>query len=274
MKIIMKIGFALSLLFFVLGLGSVIASVALGATWQMFITAVDQGEFAIITNHTLSRPIRTGKKEDSRTESTRQYYSDVEALDVQLGKGILNIEETSEDEISVEILSDTSHAIQTNLDDGTLKITGASNAAGNNTEVRIYIPEGEYFDEAQLNVGAATVNVENLEADELEVKLGAGIFTSTGEIISEESKWEIGVGELDLKSLECEDTQIDCGMGTVSLTMYGSQEDYDCEVDCGAGAVSIGDSSLSMGHHKISGDDADGEISIKCGMGTVDLIFN
>ncbi len=274
MKTFAKIGFILSLIFLVLGLGSVIASLALGATWQTFMRAVDQGDFLIVANNGFSQGLSTKKISPAQKESSRNYYSDVENLDIQLGKGILNIQETDEDEISVEILSDSSHSVQVELDDGTLKISGAKKHSQNNTEVRLYIPEDEYFDEASFNVGAATVNVENLEADELEVNLGAGIFTGTGEILSETSKWEIGVGELSLEYLDCEDTQIECGMGTVTVTMSNSQEDYDCQVECSAGAVTIGDDSFSMGRHSRSGDDADSEINIKCGMGTVDLLFS
>lgn len=271
MKTMVKIGVILSVLFFTLGLGSVIASVALGATFSQLIDAVDQGEFLLPSYGIFSR---SEKISQADTSSSRQYYYDVESLDVEFNKGILEIVETDEDEIYVEILSNPAQSIQTFMDNGTLKITTDSQKVRDNARLRICIPEDEYFDDARLDMGAATVTMENLEADELKVKLGAGTFTGTGEILSEYSEWEIGVGELSLSHLECEDTKIDCGMGTVALALAYSQEDYDCDITCGAGNVNIGKNSFTIGHHKYSGDDADSQLLIECGMGTVDVTFD
>lgn len=271
MKTIVKIGVILSVLFFTLGLGSVIASVALGATWGQFINAVDQGEFSIPSHGIFHR---SEKSTQPDTGSQRQYYYDVESLDVEFKRGTLEVSETDEDEIYVEILSDPVHSIQTFMDGSTLKITTDFQKVRDDARVRICLPEDEYFDEAELDMGAAAVTVENLEADDLKVKLGAGSLSSSGEILSEKSEWEIGVGELNLSYLDCEDTKIDCGMGTVSLALSCSQEDYDCDITCGAGAVTVGKNSFSMGHHEYSGDDADSKLQIECGMGTVDVAFD
>ena len=271
MKTIIKIGVILSVLFFTLGLGSVIASVALGATWSQFINAVDQGEFYIPSQDIIHR---SEKNRQSDTGSDRQYYYDVESLDVEFKRGTLEVVETDEDEIYVEVLSDPSQSIQTFMDGGTLKITTDSQKIRENARLRICLPEDEYFDEAELDMGAAAVTVENLDADELKVKLGAGSLSSTGEILSEKSEWEIGVGELNLSYLDCEDTKIDCAMGTVSLALAYSQDDYDCDITCGAGAVNVGKNSFSMGHHEYSGDDAESKLQIECGMGTVDVTFD
>lgn len=271
MKTIMKISLILSLIFFTSGVGFVIASVALGATWWQFADAVSNDEFVIPVKNRLDAHFHS---EGSRYSGAGQYYDDVEVLDVKLDKGLLEIGETDEDQVSVEILSDPSHCVQTELDGGELKIYCNSGTARKDTELRINIPEGESFDETHLDIGAASVTMENLESDVLEVRLGAGTISGIGEILAEESHWEIGVGELDLRYLECEDTDIDCGMGSISITMAGSQDDYDCDITCGAGAVTVGSDTYSMGKHNFAGDDADGEIHVKCGMGAVDLMFD
>ena len=162
MKTIIKIGVILSVLFFTLGLGSVIASVALGATWSQFINAVDQGEFYIPSQDIIHR---SEKNRQSDTGSDRQYYYDVESLDVEFKRGTLEVTETDEDEIYVEVLSDPSQSIQTFMDGGTLKITTDSQKIRENARLRICLPEDEYFDEAELDMGAAAVTVENLDAD-------------------------------------------------------------------------------------------------------------
>lgn len=266
MSKLLKIGLLSALVFFTLGLGLLIAAVALGATWSAFTESVNVGKFS---------PIAMLHNETQQTDGETMYYpeDDVYSLDIEFGKGTLELKETDEDQIMVEILSDPSHAVTSELVGKTLKISTQNNALRKETNLRIYIPEDNYFEKASLKLGAAVVTVDMLEADNLEVELGAGTFNG-GEILSDKSVWEVGVGELNLDYLDCEDVDIDCGMGCVAVALADSQEDYKCDITCNMGDVAVGDNHFSMGHHTIKGEDADGKINVDCGMGTVDLTFD
>ncbi len=261
---LLKIGLISALVLFTLGLGFLIAAVALGATWSAFTESVDVGKFS---------PMAMLHSKTERTKGEMLYYSDVDSLDIEFGKGTLEIMETDEDRIMVEILSDPSGAVTSKMNGQILKISTKNSALRQDTSLRIYLPEDEYFEKASLELGAADVSVELLDADKLEVELGAGIFQG-GEILSDKSTWEVGVGELSLDYLDCEDVDIDCGMGCTSVTLADSREDYNFDISCGMGAVSIENDDFSVGDHTIRGEDADGKININCGMGTVDLTFD
>lgn len=264
MSKLLKIGLLGALVFFTLGIGLLIAAVALGATWSAFTESVDAGEFQFTPITMLH----------SKTEQTLYYpEDDVYSLDIEFGKGTLELRETDEDQIMVEILSDPSHAVTSEMVGKTLKISTKNNALREDTNLRIYIPEDNYFENASFQLGAAVATVDMLEADKLELELGAGTF-SAGEILSDKSTWEVGVGELNLDYLDCEDVDINCGMGCVTVALADSQEDYKYDVTCNMGDVSIGDEHFSIGHHTVKGEDADGKINVECGMGTVDLTFD
>lgn len=263
MRKIFKIGIISSIAFLTLGLGFLIAAVALGATWGQFVDAVDTHDFSLIHDN-ISEKIAKDKI----------YYSDVDSLDIELGAGTLEIKETDEDQIIVEILSDPSGIVKTGMEGDTLQLSTRPRSAKNKVGLCLYIPEDTSFTKADLKLGAAAVTVGSLDADRLDVKLGAGSFNGTGEITADRSEWKVGVGELNLDYLDCGDLSMDCGMGSMSVTMADSQQDYRYEISCGAGMVAIGDDDYSMGSHSFKGNDADDKISIKCGMGSVDVAFD
>lgn len=265
MQKLFKIGIIASLALFTLGVGFVIAAVALGATWAQFTDAMDTGEFSL--------DYRMNPKSDSQ-DTNQIYYTDVDSLDIQFGAGALDLVETDDDRILVEFLSD-SRFVQTNVDDDTLEISTVSDVTKRKKiSLRIHIPKDKHFDQVNLKLGASAVTMESLNTDNLELELGAGTFTGTGKIVAEKSQWQVGMGELTLNYLDCEDLDMDCGMGSMSVTMAHRQEDYDCDVTCRAGAVTVGDSNFSMGSHHLKGDDADREVKIQCGMGSVALAFD
>lgn len=263
MSKLLKIGLVSALVFFILGLGFLIAAVALGATWSSFTEAVDAGDLSLSPLHS------------KNTKKNILSYSDedIEVLDIEFGKGKLDLVETDEDEIMVEIVSDPSNAITSEVRGNTLKISTKNSALRKDSILRVYLPEEEYFEKANLKLGAADVSVELLEADKLEVDLGAGIFQG-GEILSDKSTWKVGVGELNLDYLDCEDVDIDCGMGCASVCLSDSKEDYDFDISCGMGAISVENDGFSVGDHTIRGEDADRKVNVDCGMGTVDFTFD
>lgn len=266
MRKIFKIGIITSLALFTLGLGFLIAAVALGATWAQFTDNVNAGS--------LWMPWTIGSTGTRNTDDTDKIsFPDADQLEIQLGGGTLDIRETDDDQITVEIISDPSGIVQTDLVDNTLKINTGSASAKQKVEVCLYLPEDQLFDRADLELGAAAVTVDYLEADGLNVKLGAGTFDCTGEITADQSDLTVGVGSLYLEYLDCENVSLDCGMGSMAVTMANEQDDYACDVSCGAGAVNIGDSTFSLGSHSSKGDDPDGKLDVRCGMGSVDIVF-
>lgn len=265
MKKIFKIGIVASLALFILGIGSVIAAVALGATWAQFTDATDTHAASLFSR--IPHGLGSGHTGQVR-------YPDVESLDIDLGRGSLEILETDEDQVIVEVLSDPEGSIKSNMQDSMLMISSKPGTGRKEAELRLYLPEDTSYDTIHLDAGAASVVAGSLEADYLYVQLGTGTFSSTGEISADGSTWEVGVGELDLAYLDCEDTSLDCGMGCMTVTMANSREDYDCVVTCGMGAMTIGNDEVSMGSHTYKGDDADERISVECGMGTADLLFD
>lgn len=159
-------------------------------------------------------------------------------------------------------------------------------------ELTIYLPERS-FEEIELELGSSEIDIEKLEAIQLDVDLGAGELEAA-QLVAQEATLEVGVGDAFVETLtvtqEAElsvgigalevahfaggDLKLDCGVGTLSVTAEGQKSDYNYELECGLGRIQIEDevySSLhdSEKHSRIGAR----SIEIDCGVGEVTLGF-
>ncbi len=111
----------------------------------------------------------------------------------------------------------------------------------------VYVPEGMVFNKAGISGGAGRIQIDALNAKELEVALG--------------------VGETVIENLEVENAKISAGIGHVGVKLASSEDQYSIEVDKGIGEIkyngkSVGNSDIGNGKKTIKISGGIGEIII------------
>jgi len=137
------------------------------------------------------------------------------------------------------------------------------------------IPAHMVFDEVNINLNAAAMEVERLEAKELGLDLnasGAAIQELNAGVFDVEndagSLWAYGTIEQKM--------EVDCNAGATEIQINGSYDDFNYEVDCKVGAIHLGNREYSglKSAVLLKQEGAQKEIDLNCNVGTVDIQFD
>lgn len=231
----------------------------------------------------------------NRISNSENLFSKEEVNSISIdGKyGEYEINAWDKDEYSVQGIKGTDK-VKYSIDNGNLKISveGKYVITGNDVEVEIYIPDDIVLDSMELNMGAGTMECNDIRIQHLDVNIGAGegIFnnveaTSTkfkvgaGEGETRNAKFtdcdlKVGMGNIDIEGSVAGNLNVDCGLGNTELELANSYSDFNYTVKVGAGNVEIGKEQYSgMGNNINLDNDADSMMNIKCGMGNVSVDF-
>ena len=101
-------------------------------------------------------------------------------LRVQAGGCVMKIQVSEDDCFRVE--ADGMRKFQGYVEGGTMEIRGTSKANSNSDgnlggSICLYVPEGYYFENTSLDMGAGSLSVEELQTGALEANVGAGKMT-------------------------------------------------------------------------------------------------
>ncbi len=220
--------------------------------------------------------VSTGSEEDiTRFSGIKEFSVDVSYLAVI-------IKPYDGDEIIVDV-SQMNNKLKDNLvyktNEAELSIESRNNKIwkrlGNNSinQLIIQIPEKSNFSEATFEVGAGTLNLEEINTNELDIKVGAGKAV-VKQFNAGELNIEVGAGQATLDGAVQQNANVDCGVGEVKVTLNGSQNDYDYKVKCGIGEVSVGDNSYTgLGSERNINNNSGRPIDINCGIGKIEINF-
>lgn len=185
-------------------------------------------------------------------------FKGIRNMDVEVGE--LSVQIVESDMEGLRLAKDISRECEDHLqiyqEGDTLKIEMEdwkhyNNDAGNMT---LYVPRGMMFDSVEFSVGAASLEMEELRAKELEL--------------------EVGVGSITADMLKADKISLTCGMGSIEMTTEGHPEDYNYNLDVGMGSVVIGENEFGgMAMEKNINHNAAKNMEIECGMGSVEIDF-
>lgn len=190
------------------------------------------------------------------------------------GKGYLDIE-TDEDTL---IIRDTRSYQQYSRDKALV--------------LDIVLPDRS-FDEIMLDLGGSEVTAEALRANDIKIDIGGGTLTAeviqgfdvsvslgAGTVYADSLKTSgtaelsAGTGEISVSSFAGADLDLECGIGSLELTVQGQETDYDYDLECGMGEIQIGEESYSGIARGASIDNGSGRlITAECGVGDIVLNF-
>ncbi|MGB4660268.1 MAG: DUF4097 family beta strand repeat-containing protein [Mobilitalea sp.] len=156
-----------------------------------------------------------------------------------------------------------------------------------NSKITVYLPEDFIAEEAKIDTGAGTVNIEGLNAEDLIISAGAGNISGVNmtsqevkidggvgsvdfeNIIFEDTDLDCGVGNIKLQGILTGDNKIDCGVGEVELNLIGNEADYELDIDSGVGKIRVNGSQVSDEDMINSG--APNSIRVDGGVGNVNI---
>ncbi len=195
-----------------------------------------------------------------------------------------------------EICKGESFKVYTNGDDfiieeknGILFVRGKSKFFKNydNVTVKIEVPNGFVFKKTDIITGAGKVYIDELKADVLKLKLGAGeaeigsIYSSEETIIESgvgktvinggemhNLDFSMGVGEVVFMSKLLGECDFKQGVGSAKITLLGKQEDYEIEFESGLGQMRF-DGVIIKGHQTFGNGQTDVDIDGSVGKITV-----
>ncbi len=268
------------------GVGVVFCIIALcfGVTFSQFEKAYPNGIGIIRKNYvSFDGDWDDDELDDTENVVSGEVFSGVENLKLDIGASEVRIKTGTDDKIHVDdSRMKTENAVQKTLsDDGkTLEITTKMRSSFKNVRnvkgtLVIYLPKDYKFDQVDMEYGAATAEIDGLNAKSLKIESGASGCTIKNADI-EELDVETGAGSLDFYGTVEKEVDIDCGAGRVTLNLEGKVEDYNYELDSSAGSVEIGE-DIDLGGlstEKSIDNGSKRTIEISNGAGSVEIRFH
>lgn len=213
-----------------------------------------------------------------RAKDVDKSFTGITEIEAELFAGEVSILATDASEIRVET-SDLSSRLgfRCYTEGSTLKLETKKKLFHRNNvgrgKIKVYIPRGTRFQEASFEMGAGTLSIEEICADDFSVNVGAGEVEIT-DFQAHEGALECGAGVISAKGLVESDLDISCGVGEIEFTAYGRETDYDYDIDCAVGEVVCGSMDFSgIGGNRIIDNGAGKEMDISTGVGSVTVYF-
>lgn len=139
--------------------------------------------------------------------------------------------------------------------------------------IHLILPEKVILDFFELNMGAGSVKGSSVQSISVELDTGAGSLDFTDSYF-ERSDINTGAGRVMFSGTLGSRTTISTGAGSVEMKIKGNEDDYRIEFERGLGSVRIGNESMTgMGNGFAGNRNADKEISVSTGVGSVKIDF-
>jgi hypothetical protein len=157
---------------------------------------------------------------------------------------------------------------------GVWELATGNSSLGSGGEILVTVPK-DFALNMELEVGAGTLELGELKAEDLYCSVGAGTVKASLLDVQGEAELEVGLGSFTAGMTQPQSVDIDCGMGSVTLELRASQEAYNIEADCGVGSVHAGTLRIDgVGDQTYTSGNAAGKMNIDCGMGSVRVSFD
>lgn len=225
---------------------------------------------------------------NGNTYDFTQSYSNIRELDIDIGGIDLTIEEGEEFKVEAQGIPE-SYKIKQENDVLKIEKTGFVFWGNGVGKITIYIPKDTNLRKASIETGEGQMKIENLEATELELKLGAG-EVKIDRIVTQKADIDCGVGQVvikqgDLTNLDLNagvgrveyngfirgNSDIDCGVGETVFNLSGTMSMYNIVAEKGIGSIVFNGKDVSSGTIIQTGDN---KIDIDGGVGRIEININ
>lgn len=211
-------------------------------------------------------------------EDIRETYTDVRKIDAEICAGEVNFISSSDNKVVVETKGISEDiGFKCYVDGDELKLTTKKKLFHMNNvgvgSINVYIPRQMQFEDVSLDLAAGTLYVEEICADSLSVNVDTGEAV-IDDFDAKEADFKCGAGSITTGGAVGQEIDMKCGFGSITYTAAGYEDDYNYDIECGVGEVICGESSYSgLGTDKMIDNQAQKEINIECGVGSVTIDF-
>ena len=139
--------------------------------------------------------------------------------------------------------------------------------------ITVTLPKSQRFEDVNLILKAGELNMDEISADELEVKSGAGeVFVENFTV--NKAEFECGAGSISGAGDVANTLDIDCGVGEINLKLKGNQNDYDYDLECGVGEIKCGKDTYSgFGKDVYLDNQGSKKMNLECGIGQITIDY-
>lgn len=267
------------------GIVFLMISLTMGVSFQkidsMMPYGISIGDFDDMTSSDISVDVEDGKipNDDSYQKNSQNTYDGIHSLDIELMAGEVEILTSKSDKVKI-MTENISKKLKLSYhaEGDTLVVESADelkNIVNQNLgTIYIYLPAEIQLERAKISIGAGTLYIEDIVANDFSVEVGAGeaIINS---FTSYEADFDCGAGEMRISGITGEELEINCGIGNVNYKTYDSEDNYNYKISCGVGEITCGTKHYSGigSEQKIDHHHAFKEMDIDCGLGNVEIIF-
>lgn len=130
-------------------------------------------------------------------------------------------------------------------------------------KLTIYVPRDLKLDDVDIDSGAGTINIDNIDSKKLEFDLGAGdtiikyintdkieMNTGAGSLkidngIISDMDLDLSVGETTINAQLLGNNRLNTGVGELNLNLLGGKDNYKIKVNKGLGEIKVDNVSIS-----------------------------
>jgi len=176
-----------------------------------------------------------------------------------------------------ENLNEISRHLEIENEENEISVEDTRARVEGNWKLQVYLPNRNFRD-IDLDLGAADVYIEALQADEIAIDLGAGNLEADRIAAGRSADLDVGAGAMKVAYLEGKALDLDCGMGSMDIALQGRKTEYHSTLSCGIGKIQLGADSFSgLGRETVVGtalaSEAGKFLEADCGVGEMIITF-
>lgn len=213
--------------------------------------------------------------------------SNINSIEIELNRGKLNIETipTSHPQISTG-----NNNIKFTEKGGVLKITEKGLNISKENTVLLQLPQNTTLNTIKINSKAGAISLNNITSQYLDLDLGAGRVNINNIKVTNEADidagdgnlsmtnyyinkldLDLGAGNTTLEGLLGSKSKIDCGVGSLNLTIPASLTKYALDIEKGIGEITINNNKITEEEYQTNGEIP---LEIEGGVGSITIKTN
>lgn len=296
MKKCYKVILCIALICIVLGFGMLTVGAAQGGI-QLFLKMCTNNEFAFSTEN-----LDYWNEKDYKKNEYTFSSDEIKKLDLDIGASIMEIKCEDVEDYQVEIQNNVKYgSTKCYVEDSALCIDSDFNYWGVNfgkqkaNKITLVIPKKAKLEEIEFSLGAGSCTGDLLQADAVDIEIGAGNLQMRQLKANENMKLSVGAGNAEFDKLETEslnvvcetgrcyakkavttsDTDLQCDVGYIYMKLQGAQDSYNYDLECSVGSIKIAEQTHSgLDYSKETDYGADKQLAVECNVGSVEIEFD
>ncbi|MGN0401738.1 MAG: DUF4097 family beta strand repeat-containing protein [Acetatifactor sp.] len=283
--IMMILGFALALAAGTIRGRAVISQVVEKVTGgRVHVNLENWGDFGItvgeklnLVNYNIEDNISFNSAYEVRTGNVEKYELTGEIIGLYIEAGGCTLETAASEDGAFYVEAENIGKFQGYVENGVLCIrTTVSSGTWNELnggKIKLYLPREYQLDKAEIELGAGTMQLNDMVAKEFVINAGAGQIVASG-VKAGKMELAVGMGSVVVKGEISGNLKAECSMGSVEMVLEGSRKDFNYKLQCAMGSIELeNDKYEGLSQTREIENGAAKKLEVDCSMGSVNIRF-